>query len=47
MTSSDYIQSLRVTEKDNFPDIGYYNMKKAAMVLRALLSLTPSSPSVL
>jgi hypothetical protein len=36
MTSSDYIQSLKVTEKDNFPDIDYYNIKKAAMVLRAL-----------
>ena len=25
-----------VTEKDNLPDIEYYNIKKAAMVLRAL-----------
>jgi hypothetical protein len=36
MTSSDYIRSLRVTAKDNFPDINYYNNKKAATVLCAL-----------
>ena len=36
MTFSESIQSLKVTEKDNFPDIDFYNIKKAAMVLRAL-----------
>ena len=36
MTFSESTQSLTVTEKDNFPDIDYYNIKKAAMVLRAL-----------
>jgi DNA-binding transcriptional ArsR family regulator len=36
MTFSEPIQSLGITEKDNFPDIDYYNIKKAAMVLRAL-----------
>ena len=36
MTSSESIQSFKVTEKDNLPDIEYYNIKKAAMVLRAL-----------
>ena len=36
MTFSDTIQSLGITEKNNFPDIDYYNIKKAAMVLRAL-----------
>ena len=36
MTSSDSIQSLRVTEKDDFPDVDFYDIKKAAMILRAL-----------
>ena len=36
MTFSESTQSLTVTEKDNFPDIDFYNLKKAAMVLRAL-----------
>ncbi len=36
MTSSDSIQSLRVTEKDDFPDIDYYTIKKGSLVLRAI-----------
>ena len=36
MTCSESIQSLTVTEKDNFPEIDLYNIKKAGMVLRAL-----------
>ena len=36
MTFSEPIQSLGITEKDNFPDIDFYCIKKAALTLRAL-----------
>ena len=36
MTSSDSMQSFRTTEEDKFPDIDYYNIRKASIVLRAL-----------
>lgn len=36
MAYSDSIQPLRASEKDDFPDIDSYNIKKAAMILRAL-----------
>ncbi len=36
MTFSESIPFLAGTEKDSAPDINFYNLKKAAMILRAL-----------
>jgi DNA-binding transcriptional ArsR family regulator len=36
MTSSDSMQSFRTTEEDKVPDIDFYNIRKASIVLRAL-----------
>src|SRR5450432_2042478 len=36
MSYNENLQTLAVAEIDNLPDIDYHNIKKAAMVLRAL-----------
>jgi DNA-binding transcriptional ArsR family regulator len=36
MTTSGSIQPKIVSEKEDFPDVDFYNIKKAARVLRAL-----------